>query len=359
MIFMIFTGGRGVESTLTRNRIVPGRQQIVVPNVLYTSRDNVPRSEGRRKVCRAASTEGSSEDDNSLNLASMSFILLRVLNGSLGLAMLFFPQQVLEKVCAVSANTLVSGLLMMIGGVHLYAALIADTLVSASDHGRLGSDTYKRLGTSLAVFGYSGLAKVLCCSCQMNLLSLGIYGGSLVLTGVIPMIFSKGYILGLKKWKPFPLISLENLYGLSYLGVIAAVLAVWYSKLLPFSFLGEQLGSLNWILTPAGTLGHDMLEFLSVTGGALLVGAFVTLLDAHQRGRLGASTFKQLNLGMGALSAIWAWVFYKLQSEGSLTVPNLFAPYVAHLMDIFTMKLSIFFPIVGVFCLWQWYFAKK
>jgi hypothetical protein len=289
----------------------------------------------------------------------MAFILLRVLNGSLGLAMLFFPQQVLEKVCAVSANTLVSGLLMMIGGVHLYAALIADTLVSASDHGRLGSDTYKRLGTSLAVFGYSGLAKVLCCSCQMNLLSLGIYGGSLVLTGVIPMIFSKGYILGLKKWKPFPLISLENLYGLSYLGVIAAVLAVWYSKLLPFSFLGEQLGSLNWILTPAGTLGHDMLEFLSVTGGALLVGAFVTLLDAHQRGRLGASTFKQLNLGMGALSAIWAWVFYKLQSEGSLTVPNLFAPYVAHLMDIFTMKLSIFFPIVGVFCLWQWYFAKK
>ena len=353
---MIFTGGRGVESILKLNRIIPGRHQIVVAN--FTSRDKISRSDGRRKVCRAASVEGSSEDGNSLNLASLSFILLRVLNGSLGLAMLFFPQQVLEKVCAVSTNTLVSGLLMMMGGVHLYAALIADTLVSASDHGRLGSDTYKRLGTSLAVFGYSGLAKVLFCSCQMNLLSLGIYGGSLVLTGVIPMIFSKGYVLGLKKWKPFPLVSLENLYGLSYLGVIAAVLAVWYSKLSPSSFLGAQLRNLNWIPN-AGTLGNDIIEFLSVTGGALLVGAFVTLLDAHQRGRLGASTFKQLNLGIGALSAIWAWVFYKLQSEGSLTFPNLFAPYVAHLMDIFTMKLSIFFPIVGIFCLWQWYFAKK
>jgi len=358
---MVFTGGRGVVNISGPNRIVPGRHQIV-GNFTFNTRefsDKVPWSEGKGNVCEAAGVEGSPEDGNSLNVASMSFVLLRVLNGSLGLAMLFFPQQVLEKVCAVSTNTLVSGLLMMIGGVHLYASLIAHTLVSASEHGRLGSDTYKRLGTSLAVFGYSGLATLLCSSCQMSLLPLGIYGGSLVLSGVIPMIFSKGYRLGLKKWKPFPLVSLENLYGLSYLGVIAAVLAVWYSKLSPSSFLGVQLGSLNWIQQPAGTLGHDMIEFLSVTGGALLVGAFVTLLDAHQRGRLGASTFKQLNLGIGGLGVIWAWVFFKLQSEGSLTVPNLFAPYMGHLMDIFTMKLSLFFPIIGVVCLWQWYFAKK
>jgi hypothetical protein len=80
---------------------------------------------------------------------------------------------------------------------------------------------------------------------------------------------------------------------------------------------------------------------------------------------LGASTFRLLNLGTGLLGGLWTFCLYHLFSSSSaksLVFGEIFASfdtYLGHLMDIFTFKASITFPIVAVVCLWQWAVAKK
>jgi hypothetical protein len=175
---------------------------------------------------------------------------------------------------------------------------------------------------------------------------------------------AKGQLLDFVGWNPLRIISLDNVYGFASILTVFASFAVWYQFFLPESFLGLQLGNLSWIQVPAGGLGKELIQFLSA-GGFMIFSALVTLLDATQRNRLGASTFRLLNLGTGLLGGLWTFCLYRLFSSSSaksLVFGEIFASfdtYLGHLMDIFTFKASITFPIVAVVCLWQWAVAKK
>ena len=94
--------------------------------------------------------------------------------------------------------------------------------------------------------------------------------------------------------------------------------------------------------------------------GFMVYSAFSTLLDASQRNRLGASTFKLLNLSTGLLSILWGVIAYTLLKEGSMTalclkeVFSSFASYTGHLADLFVYKTSVMFPLIGAVCLFKY-----
>ena len=148
-------------------------------------------------------------------------------------------------------------------------------------------------------------------------------------------------------------------YGFGQLLSALAIFAVWLQFLSPSGFLGAQLSTLSWIKVPAGMLGREFVLFLS-GAGFMVYSAFSTLLDASQRNRLGASTFKLLNLSTGLLSILWGVIAYTLLKEGSMTalclkeVFSSFASYTGHLADLFTYKTSVMFPLIGAVCLFKY-----
>lgn len=321
-----------------------------------------PVSLGRKPVqttVRAAIPEASDAEQR-----ATGFSVLNSVHIILGGATVLFPNAVINGMYAASPTPLVSGLVVTLGSLYMFAALVSYTLVSAAKHERLESDTYKRLSGGLAVWGSVSLGMSL-----VSLVSPGSvyqqplwqYGQIFLhsLTLAIVMMNAKGMILDWKTWNPLNrILSLENVYGFAALSVPAAVIAVLVHQFLGESFLGNQLHHLNWITVPAGSLGILLVTQIAAAS-VLLYAAFVTLLDASQRGRLGASTFKLLNLGISMVSAIWAYRLLILLKSGMLFLPTIFSPYLSHIMDIFSMKISIFFPLVGFVCLFQYFTAKK
>ena len=349
---------------MPKRSILAYRNVIVEPVKVRTLREDTAGPQRKRCVSKAAGGNLQGRVQANAGLMenefgdSSAFNLLKYIHGLVGATMLIFPKVFVETVYAATPTMFVFGLVMIMGSVHLYAALFNHTLVSASEHGRLSSDTYKRLSGGLAAWA---LLEIVCSplfKVQMIQPFFYMFLAIHAVTFAIQAKFSEGLIMDFKLWNVFPLLSLENLYGLCALTVPFAAGAVFLQKFAPTSFLGAQLGSLHWVTAVAGSLGWDFIQAISI-GGVLLYSAFVTLLDASQRGRLGASTFKQLNLGVGLISVVWTVFLCKLYFDGYIVIPSLFSPYLSHLMDIFTMKISVFFPIAGVICIWQWYHAKK
>lgn len=297
------------------------------------------------------------EEAGQENLGARAFSFLLFSHLAVGSVMIFAPQKLVEVVFAASPSTLVSGLVMVLGAVHLYAAVFCYALASAAEHRRLGSDTYRRLGAGLVAWSLMELVKITLLT-QVSMSSMATYGYSALffLTCVIGIKFSESLLLDFKKFSLLPIISLQNVYGLSAIAAVFATSTVWYQRFLPESFLGKQLGALNWINAPAGTLGLDIIQHISLAG-MLFYSAYTVLLDASQRGRLGASTFKQLNLGTAAVAGLYCAFLVKISEF--LFIPNVFSAYPSHLMDIFSMKLSIWFILVGVICFVQWKIAAK
>jgi hypothetical protein len=314
----------------------------------------------------------SSYDDplaRKIDPAPTVFNVLRLLHAALGVALIVSPAQVLSIAYSASpGNSLVSSLVMLLGGIHLYGSLFAHALKSASENSRLSSNTYKCLAFGLGAWSFASMMKIAFLSsgsAQLSLVSSNVYAALFAFTLGAQFVCAKGQQINFVPWNPLRLNVVENVYGFGIVFALLSTLAVWVQCLCPESFLGTQLSHLSWIHAPAGALGKELLQFLS-TGGFLLLSAFNVLLDGSQRGRLGASTFKLLNLGTGLISALWGFCLYRLFTDGTMTnlifgdVFTSFASYKGHLMDIFTYKaLILIFPLLGVACFIQYLIAKK
>lgn len=365
----------GIVALSLSSKVVYPLQQSATAPASATTRSLCPRRiEGfgtkvtyskNGMVASASSYESAVSRPIDPSPSAFSFVCL--VHGICGIAMAVFPENILSEVyLAASGNTLVNSLMCMMGGMHLYAALLSHCLVGAAEHGRLTSNTYKRLAYGVAAWSFFEMAKIAFVSSASHMVSLcgNVYAGIFALTLGTMFMCSKGMRIDFVSWNPLKIFSLGNIYGFAAISSVFAFTTVWYRYFLPDSFLGQQLGSLSWIQIPAGALGWDLIQSLSI-GAFLLYSSFVTLLDASQRNRLGASTFKLLNLGTGLLSILWGFCLYRLFSEGSAKVLCLgeiftsFETYSSHLMDILTFKMSFLFPVAGLVCLWQWFVAKK
>lgn len=313
----------------------------------------------------------SSYDDpmvRKIDPAPAVFNALRVFHAVIGLALVVSPATMLSVAYNVSpGNTLVSCLAVMLGAIHVYASVFSHALKSASENGRLYSNTYQRLAFGLGAWSFASMVKIAFLSsgsAQLSAISSNVYAALFAFTLGAQFVCAKGQQISFVSWNPLRLNVMENVYGFGTMFAFLGTLAVWLQYFCPESLLGTQLGSLSWIHAPAGALGKELIHFIS-TGGFMLISAFTVLLDASQRGRLGASTFKVLNLGTGLVSLLWGICLYRMFNDGTMTnlvfgevFANL-ASYKAHLMDIFTYKASLIFPLLGVACFVQYLIAKK
>jgi len=208
----------------------------------------------------------------------------------------------------------------------------------------------------MAVIAFAG--------CQLGTVYANTYAGLFCATIITQFVCAHGQYADFVSWKPLQFNLTENAYGFGQVFSALAIVAVWLQFLNPSGFLGAQLGSLSWINAPAGAIGRESVLFLS--GGAFMVySAYSTLLDAAQRGRLGASTFKLLNLATGLLGLLWGYVSYTLYQGGVMTslcmkeVFSSFATYTTHIADVFSFKTSAAFVVIGLVCLVQYVTAKK
>ncbi|KAI8468614.1 MAG: hypothetical protein J3K34DRAFT_7902 [Monoraphidium minutum] len=207
----------------------------------------------------------------------------------------------------------------------VYAAWLI-SLKEALDHGRLGSDTYKRLALSLAalsaglvalIFRYRGVfeggplgpgAVVGLTAASMAVtcwLASGLYqigsGGATPLFDAPEALRQFGASVRSCLARPADLYSAYY----SYLALSSLVLFAW---LFPTDATP---------LFPGGLDAAGRFLTRATAAGMWLVGVTAfTLKDAADRGRLGASTFKLLNLALAATIGQQVWFFYSLGSTG-------------------------------------------
>ena len=301
----------------------------------------------------------SSYDDpeaNPIDPAPTCFQVLAVTHAALGLYMLLRPEAVIQTVYSASAgNSLVTSLMAMLGGMHVYASVFAHALHGAAENSRLDSTTYQRLAFGLGAWSFVSMAVVAFTKCQLATVYANVYAGLFCATIITQFVCAHGQHVEFVAWTPGRSVT-QNVYGIGQLFSALAIFAVWLQFANPSGFLGSQLSNLSWITVPAGTLGHEFILFLS-GAGFMVYSAFSTLLDASQRNRLGASTFRLLNLATGLLGLLWGVLFWRLVKDGSaikLCLKEVFsslASYTGHIADVFAYKTSIIFPAIGVVCL--------
>ena len=131
-------------------RPMPAQPMRVASRTQRTPCRAVPRPHTRPSVnMTLISGSLSSYDDpfeNPIDPAPMTYLLLTVAHAALGLYMLLRPEAVIQTVYAASAaNSLVTSLVTMLGGFHLYGAAFCHALHGAAENSRLDSTTYRRL----------------------------------------------------------------------------------------------------------------------------------------------------------------------------------------------------------------------
>ncbi|KIZ02271.1 hypothetical protein MNEG_5685 [Monoraphidium neglectum] len=223
------------------------------------------------------------------------------------------------KPCCASAPELVA----LCGVVTAPAWLVAGwlrALQEAKVHNRLGSDTYKRLALGLL---YAAVLALVVNLRFIAMLGAALVGWSFISLGATAYLSSRLYEAG--SGGRSPLADRVEIVKSAFSNVASCLT-------LPKSLYGayyslvavSSLGLFLWLfpvnatpLFPAGLapLGQYLTQISAV--GAVLQGitAF-TLKDAADRGRLGASTFRLLNLALAATVAQQCWFFYSLGSSG-------------------------------------------
>lgn len=243
-----------------------------------------------------------------------------------GAAMLVVPQQVFGCLHACCANKSMVLLMQLLGAMHMTLGFgTAYVLADALEHGRLGSETYQRLLTGV-VLGLLATVAVVRGSAPYLAGLPGLLLPSILVgtTFASVLVAETGMTVGQ---------TVARLCSLA-LGCVTKLIAITGSVSAFYAAAAAATGGLavallGWPYHPA--LGSGIL---STTGGALggflkqLLGisllqawvALVTLKDASDRGRLGASTFKALNKAAAASCAAQAGVigYGLLRSPGGL-----------------------------------------
>ncbi|GBF87319.1 hypothetical protein Rsub_00030 [Raphidocelis subcapitata] len=263
---------------------------------------------------------------------------------ALGAAALAAPGQLLPLVAGVAATPLDETFLRIAGGTLAISVAVEFALADAAANGRLGSATYRRLLLALVV---------------KNALYLAAFGmASDVWTPALVALYPTAPLASLAA-AAAALSSppaaggaagggaggaLSGLFSrpASGAGWAYAAFALLYAATLAACYAPEAIFT-GATVTPVGLLlKHTWAPGFWMCGAACLV-----LRDAADRGRLGATTFKRLNLGLAAVEAAYSACFAAAIASGLAPGDGAAASNLAGSVGI------------AAFCLWQGLTAKK
>lgn len=283
---------------------------------------------------------------------------IAALLGIPGLALAVAPCRAMEFLWGACPTLLVAGLGRMFGSMLLLAAVVASCLKDAAEHDRLRSETYQRLNLGLMWWGLGTVVSLWLAPQQPLRLALGVCTALLGATTAHAALtyhetseqgLSLPYLVrqffkslgNLGDYKNNDSTALYSLYayGFAAKATVAAVTAILFHGQL-------RLAKDGLLLAPLGTLGQALVPANGV-GYALLAVVLVTLKDAAARGRLGASTFKALNIGAAIVGLTNCITLVSWQQAGVLAQSKLVS-----------VKIVLHSGLVAV-ALYNYAFAKK
>jgi hypothetical protein len=244
----------------------------------------------------------------------------------LGFALLVAPVKLLELAFLATPGNAVTGLAYVLGGSLLLVAVVAQRLADAALGGLLASATYKRLSLGLA--GWGAVSAIAAFSGPVALAAAA-WGSVIVLAGAAMAVGGASYRAAADR----PLLEEPAAVGRALLGALPGLVSYSSVSTAVYS-LGAKASALlvaacwtggvpvvrqGLLAVPVGPLGLTLLRFQAA---ALLLLAVVlyTLADAATRGRLGASTFRALNAGVGAAALAGALLAARWVQQGVLVL---------------------------------------
>lgn len=262
-------------------------------------------------------------EDKKANLFRALAVVLALGGGGIIAA----PTKLVEAAYLATPTPLVAGLTQVVGATFFLASSVSWCLANAALGNRLSGNTYQRLSLGLAAWGavslaavqifppvaatttaqavFSGLAGVVALSAGTTFQSAS--GRTLAAQ---PSALAQDFVASVQGMLSYetPMVAAYSVAT----KVAGLLVAACWAGVIP-GIEGSPLSQ------PVGALGKTALR-IAAAGALLATYALFTLADAAKRGRLGASTFKLLNLGVAATSIGVAAVVANLVREGVLVL---------------------------------------
>ncbi|KAF8058867.1 hypothetical protein HT031_005435 [Scenedesmus sp. PABB004] len=274
-----------------------------------------------RRAAAAASGGGGGGVLASPEQQAPALAALAALHGALGAATTLAPAWSMQLL-GFAPTPAPTGQLQIAGA---YCFLIVSCLLCLKDaalHGRLGSDTYKRLG--LGVMYQCVVFAVLLAKNRTIFTSATLGVGGAVFLGTA-LVAARVYAAGTGGFS-LPAVVRGFAAGVADLARPKTLLSGFYALCAALA-----LYQFFWQFPAPGTPlflldeGAAAVMLKQARGGGMLLAGVVwaTLKDAADRGRLAASTFRTLNLAMALVAALQLWGYWSISSAGVPCVPGL------------------------------------
>lgn len=241
---------------------------------------------------------------------------------AVGVALVLAPRGVVELAWAATPNAVVSSFARLLGCTFLLVGVVAHCRQAAR-------------ALPAAQWGLTALAAA------TALLGAGVYQRSSP-RGLDPVYLVEQFLESAKQLSVYSQAKSPLLPAYTYGIMSRAAFLLGISLLMGTARLAQ--GSM--LNMPLGVLGHGILHSWAV-GLLLLSTVLFTLKDAAIRGRLGASTFRALNLGTAAVSTVTVATMLLAVIYGTVN------------MRLATWVKTVSWMLLSVVALYEFFNAKK